>query len=1229
MRRLSAIFFAILFVVAARGETVLSHGISPGGRATPIDATIPASAITDADRRDGEISLWISAGNGYTGWTWALPSKPGDLYLTDGKVRSPLLNPANPEWGDLGPQQPGASRELRFALPQSGARRNLRLVCPRGVFVWGGSPHGDFTVDIWKGIRADVKGWVDSANRCGFVDMKDVPAEKYVYRVKRNGKCVREKETASEVFRVRMPSGGGSIQIEVEARTRRDGVLRQTVELKPHDKPLKEFVPPGRILVGQCVYDGDRRFADEIATNSLCNLLVSWNKLDALAEMPEAARRVFDRNGMSFMTIYGHDRRKDTEAFARNLGARYLWNNIGELAGYLYQGPNEAKALGVKQDGSSLGDAKDAFVNFFMQRTVRSRKGDYDVLFSTSGSPLGCYELQGGMDFMCNELFAVGSANLAYATSEARGAARKWKPECWGGWLAEEWQTFPVPYEAPQKYDLLKTALFQQYLMGTGLVVLESGAQSTQAQKYTRNAENRRQGYGDHAPVQYRRTVKEFFDWTKAHPRDKSGPQTHAAFVLGNNDGFVGMCHENFAVWAQHATAATNDAWKCASPEKTWEIAKDVAFPLLEDALEPYPNSWLAGTPYGQVDLVQIDDEARISDISRYSALVYAGWNTMTPRIMKLLRGWVERGGELLIATPHFAVNDTRKLDSFSPSDFVDGGNLKSLVPFSLTGREKPGVREFAVGKGKVRLVTCRGYPAEDREESAIYRREVERILSRHRADAIVEGADAKAVSYAVYSDTVYVLNMDCVKERTVTVAFDGGRKEKLRLAPCEMRILPRRKRAAAPRRKTEESDARFADSRELLRENPGRGAAPLHWHELKKDGNEPGRPQGFSSWMWDIGAFSSGRGNVDAPISDDALEAMRRTLANARTSGARMVLRIAYTSGAGKDCEPGDFKTILGHVRQLGAVVAGFPDVVAALECGMIGPWGEMHSSRYLSPAEKSALVKGFLAVLPPEIPVLVRNPSFIRAVGDDAASVSRLGLYNDGFLGTDLDYGTWSSATDGWSRAEGVAWLASRPSIPYGGELAYVSESEAARVQLFDPERYNIVEEFYHSHLSYLRNIDDVSHPLVRRLAGVRLSHAHDFAGMPDLSSWQGCDLASFVRAHLGYRFVLREARIASGHFHFTLENTGFSIFKGPARVEMEAGGRTGTFDCDLPSVPSCGRRTFSLPLPADCRKAKTVKISFRFLAGTAGNQEVAIANSNLRTTDGGRYTLTLKCE
>ena len=115
---------------------------------------------------------------------------------------------------------------------------------------------------------------------------------------------------------------------------------------------------------------------------------------------------------------------------------------------------------------------------------------------------------------------------------------------------------------------------------------------------------------------------------------------------------------------------------------------------------------------------------------------------------------------------------------------------------------------------------------------------------------------------------------------------------------------------------------ARFADGLRPLAENPAPGAAPGSWRRLAREGNAADSPRGFCSLLWELGAFSSRAGGADVPLTADALAAVSNTLARARANGATAIVRFAYTSGAARDTEPADFETLLGHVRQLGAVV-------------------------------------------------------------------------------------------------------------------------------------------------------------------------------------------------------------------------------------------------------------------------------------------------------------------
>lgn len=126
----------------------------------------------------------------------------------------------------------------------------------------------------------------------------------------------------------------------------------------------------------------------------------------------------------------------------------------------------------------------------------------------------------------------------------------------------------------------------------------------------------------------------------------------------------------------------------------------------------------------------------------------------------------------------------------------------------------------------------------------------------------------------------------------------------------------------------------------------------------------------------------------------------------------------------------------------------------------------------------------------------------------------------------------------------------------MPYGGELAHIKEAEAEAVPLFDLSRYNIVQEFYRTHLSYLRNINGKRHVLAARIGRLVLTHDYDFEGMPDLSEWYGTDLRRFMLTHMGYRFVVRGVKFGAGSVSVDVENTGFGHLLCRCRAELVSG-------------------------------------------------------------------------
>ena len=245
------------------------------------------------------------------------------------------------------------------------------------------------------------------------------------------------------------------------------------------------------------------------------------------------------------------------------------------------------------------------------------------------------------------------------------------------------------------------------------------------------------------------------------------------------------------------------------------------------------------------------------------------------------------------------------------------------------------------------------------------------------------------------------------------------------------------------------------------------------------------------------------------------------------------VILRFSYDSyfEGNINTEP-QMDTIISHIKQLAEIINDNYLVVTAVEAGMIGPWGEMHSSDIATPENINAVIDAWLEYAP-STNILVRTPKMIYdylgisyediTTYDFVADkkTSRLGLFNDAFLSTESDMGTYTN------RSEEVDWISKNiVNTPYGGEVLTSSNG------LNDFP--NCILEMDKLNLSYLNYEYDEN----------VIQNWKD-------TTYENTTAFEYIRSHMGYRLVLTNSVFKYNEdfkqleIDLTIENKGFSSY------------------------------------------------------------------------------------
>ena len=306
-------------------------------------------------------------------------------------------------------------------------------------------------------------------------------------------------------------------------------------------------------------------------------------------------------------------------------------------------------------------------------------------------------------------------------------------------------------------------------------------------------------------------------------------------------------------------------------------------------------------------------------------------------------------------------------------------------------------------------------------------------------------------------------------------------------------------------------------------------------------------------------------------PLSSEFLDEVQAHFDAVRSAGIKSVPRFIYNFPSGLPLKPGDedapLPRVLEHIDQLEPVLRRNSDVIAFLEAGFVGAWGEWHNSTsgLDATASKTAVLKRLLRALPQDRFVSVRYQRDKTAIFSRTAPATadeilagtdfgRVAHHNDCFLAAPDDWGTYQPTDDEAVKRQKAFLAVENEHAPQGGETCNVG-----------PEAQSFI---------------GCAHALreIERLHWTQLNAAYH-PGVIERWRREGC--FDQIAKGLGYRLRLVNAALPSsvrfgGRIRgaFTIANDGFAAPSNKRPVELILRDR------------STGRTT-AIPLALDPRR------------------------------------------
>ncbi|MGV9002850.1 T9SS type A sorting domain-containing protein [Flavobacterium sp.] len=216
----------------------------------------------------------------------------------------------------------------------------------------------------------------------------------------------------------------------------------------------------------------------------------------------------------------------------------------------------------------------------------------------------------------------------------------------------------------------------------------------------------------------------------------------------------------------------------------------------------------------------------------------------------------------------------------------------------------------------------------------------------------------------------------------------------------------------------------------------------------------------------------------INAPISQAYLNNVQNDFNKIRNAGIKCIVRFAYSSETTVGQRDANKAQILSHIQQLSNLLRDNGDIIATVQAGFIGTWGEWYYTDHfgMNPTNtdyvnRKQILEAILGAIPTDRTVQIRTPRYKQKMFNTAIAINqvqvenrlnigRVGHHNDCFLSDASDVGTYiNTATEYPYLSQETTYL------PMGGETCD-----------FDPNRSNCdvgTSEMALFHWSYM-NMD-----------------------------------------------------------------------------------------------------------------------------------------------------------